>query len=697
MEYILQLLRQVAFFFDQVTYGLIPSAYELIFYLANINLVDNSLVVSLIGRIYLLLGIFMLFKVSFSIMQYIVDPNAFSDKSKGFGKLVTNSLVSVVLLATVPFIFSMAYELQSKIILSNVIPRVILGDTSYDDYSEGTVDEAAVEDQRKEIHSIAVDLQFTLFSAFYSLSNDKTQGFTECVPTDEFPNSNIIGSADMVNNKDCWGAVEKPMTEELHKQGGTLRGIFKYCEDSSCSHVGDDRNFSTLGSLLWWKKGGGLDLNFTVIYFPLISALVGGYILLLLVTFSIEIAARVFKLLFLQAVAPIAIVSYIDPKESASNGKLHSWISESVKTYTSLFLRLAVIYLAIYLIKLITSVVFTAIDPTTSKSIYYGELSAPEELNMFIFLLLILGIFTFAKQVPKMIESIFNIKSSGDLNLNPFKAIGGNAGATALIGGAVGLAAGGAAAAMQRHQLGGGIGRSALSGVGGALTGAFGGAKNGFMSGGKGYVGAGLKQGGRTAWNMYDRHGTTFGSRLRAGFQNTTGAPMDSFIDKQKAEAYKGTMDGIKTIKDNAKSWALRADANGHANHQEYANAYAVVERMKAQGIVSGDAWAQAQRNLSNYEAEIYKQYVDGGHLGTEDRAIIDQINFTAKENRGFDGYHDSDGKALSASDWNSLNNIASEVKKANTELARSNSAQDHSHAEESAKRRAQRGWRSKQ
>ena len=152
---------------------------------------------------------------------------------------------------------------------------------------------------------------------------------------------------------------------------------------------------------------------------PIISCIVGGYLLLLLVTFAIDIAARVFKLMFLQMVAPIAIISHIDPKESASNGRLHNWAVECGKTYVSLFLRLAVIYLAVQLIRLLTSVVFTAM--TDSGSLYYNGLAPEGTLNIFVYILLILGIFTFAKKLPQMIESIFNIKLSGELNLNPFK------------------------------------------------------------------------------------------------------------------------------------------------------------------------------------------------------------------------------------------------------------------------------------
>lgn len=440
MELLWQALRQVVFILDQVTYGLIPAAYELIFYLANVNLFDNDILTGVINRVYLLLGIFMLFKIAFSLIQYMIDPNTFSDKSKGFGKLITNTLVAVVLLVMTPTIFEKAYELQGDIILSNAIPRVVLGDTSYTDFTTNSKkQEKKVKQQQADVHSMGVDVQFTLFSAFYYLNTkDDENGFTACKPTSDHPISNVLGSSDMVNGE-CWSAVQEPLTTELHKQGGTLRGLFKYTDSQTSdgtkctNNVCDERDFATFGKLLWWIKAGG-NSPFTIEYFPVISAIVGGYLLLLLVTFAIDIAVRVFKLLFLQAVAPIAIISYMDPKESVSSGKFHNWLVECGKTYGSLFLRLAVIYFAILLVRIMTTQVFGA-----TGDIYYNGVKPTDTMNMFVYVFLVLGIFTFAKKVPQMIESIFGIKGSGELNLNPFKsgtALGALAGG--VVGGTLG-------------------------------------------------------------------------------------------------------------------------------------------------------------------------------------------------------------------------------------------------------------------
>ncbi|MCI9084209.1 MAG: hypothetical protein HFH46_01160, partial [Bacilli bacterium] len=161
-EVVIPLLRTISFFFDNIVYGLITPCYELLIYLSKVDLVTgNEFIAVLINRVYVLLGIFMLFKVSFSIVQYIVDPNAFTDSSKGFGKLVTNCLLSIVLLVSIPWIFQKAYELQGYIINSNAIGTLIMGTQfSSNDVSVDITNE----EESGETTSMAKDVQFLMFS-----------------------------------------------------------------------------------------------------------------------------------------------------------------------------------------------------------------------------------------------------------------------------------------------------------------------------------------------------------------------------------------------------------------------------------------------------------------------------------------------------------------------------------------------------
>lgn len=430
MDILQNIFRAIMFFLDNVVYGLIPEIYKVFIFLSELNLYstdETNPLYQLVSHVYVLLGIFMLFKVSFSLLQYLVDPNAFRDSSKGIGKLVTNVLVALVLLVSVPYIFSAAMELQSTIVQENVIGQLILGRNASDD-SDGL--------SLEKVDAMAKDLQFMLYGTFYRVNTDV---IGECAGT-----SGVFGSKDTATYNDggCLEALNQFVSSDdnASANGVTLYSFYKYApaegtDQGNCvGNVCDDRKFSDFGTLLYGKEDGQYVIN----YMPFISAAAGIYVVFLLISFTIDIAVRAIKLCFLQMVAPIAIVSYIDPKESIGSGKLNNWIKECASTYFSLFLRLATIFFVMLLIEMISSSILA------DGNYISGQIHEAGDYSIWIYLFLVIGAFMFAKQVPKMIESIFGIKGSGELSLNPFK----NAGMVALagVGATAGAAVGSAAA-----------------------------------------------------------------------------------------------------------------------------------------------------------------------------------------------------------------------------------------------------------
>ena len=550
MIFIQQQIRQLLFFLDNAVYSLISNAYELILYLANVNLVkNNDVLIGLISRVYLILGIFMLFKVSFSVIQYIIDPNAFSDSSKGFGKLITNTLVSLVLLVAVPSIFDELYDIQRIIIQSNAIPNLVLGT-----HLSGTTESA------EQMSSMARDVEFSIFGAFATINTDE-KGFPDCEPNQQYPAANVLGSADMVLRDNCFNSMKDEMVAELNNHGGKLSDFFTYAGDGEGCHDGicDKRKFSSYANLLWWAKSDVFVLN----YLPIVPTVIGGYLLLLLVVFAIDVAVRAFKLMFLQAVAPISIISYIDPKESASNSKLYKWIIETLTTFLSLFLRLAIIFLVVQLVNMLTSQIF---KPLTSDGtgIYIEGVMPSETMHIFVYIFLILGLFTFAKQVPKMIENLFpGFKGAGDLNLNPLKALP-TAAIGAVAGGAAGAVAGGASrgiASFNTHKaLGHGTGRSLLGGALGTGAGVVSGAATGVQNQGKGSIGRAIQLGGRTTRNVRNRDAAGFLSRTGARMQIASGGPLPLESYKQKTDRYQKLIDNKNNLKSNLEGYATGTD-----------------------------------------------------------------------------------------------------------------------------------------
>lgn len=723
MDALNQMLRTIMFFIDNIIYGLISSAYELIAYLANVNLFSNPYIQDIVSRVYLLLGVFMLFKVSFSVIQYIIDPSSFSESGKGFGKLTTNILVALVLLISVPSLFSWAFELQNKIVTSNLIPNLIMGNSS-----SGVTEEDGEDNFATQARNMARDVQYIMFGAFYRINSNSSDkgGIPQCAPTSEFPSTDVFGSRDMVNNPNtsendgeqqtCLEALDVEMAKEgpVKSRGINLGDFFKQLKsvpmegadnvvgtvtvDGQKYSVVDNRNFSSFDSMLWWKIDGKAE--YAINYTPLISTIAGGYVLLLLITFCIDIAARAIKLCFLQMIAPIAIVSYIDPKESASQGKLHNWATECLKTFFSLFLRLATIFLALKLVQIVADTIMSQGKDTSS--LFEDGINPPDSLNIWIILFLILGIFTFAKQVPKMIESIFGIKMSGEMGLNPFKSLRENVGFTALSAGAVGGLANAASSFATGYRLSGGglkgVGHGLRSGAVGAVGGSLLGGYGGFKTGGKGgYFGAGMKAAGNSAWRMEDRHGTTLASRLAADFQNLSGSPMTADIQEKNSKTYDAVNKATKGINDNADKWMA-------GSHRDFIKAKAAAEATQKNLVMkqrSGGTAAEinalaAQNNiaqdiLDSVQKRARREYFDT-RLNAEDKASLEFINRTNRENKNYDGFDGND-----VTNWDELNALNKSVKTANDNLKASDTYENAHTAKEAVVRKAQYGWRKNQ
>ena len=95
--------------------------------LGNGSLLTDETLLEFYERIGLLIGLFMTFRVIFSLIQYVINPDMMIDKSKGLFNIIKRIIFVVVLLGTTPYIFKLAFNVQNMIIDSNIIPKVITG------------------------------------------------------------------------------------------------------------------------------------------------------------------------------------------------------------------------------------------------------------------------------------------------------------------------------------------------------------------------------------------------------------------------------------------------------------------------------------------------------------------------------------------------------------------------------------------
>ena len=91
-NWFMDIVRQIFGFFDELVYGLFEPVLYGIFDMSGI-ITNSSLFTGIYKRLYVILGVFMAFKLMFSFFQYLVNPDDMTDKSKGVGKLFMNVFI----------------------------------------------------------------------------------------------------------------------------------------------------------------------------------------------------------------------------------------------------------------------------------------------------------------------------------------------------------------------------------------------------------------------------------------------------------------------------------------------------------------------------------------------------------------------------------------------------------------------------
>lgn len=385
------LIRTFFFSLDKIVFGFIPRIYNLLMSIARTSILSQANIADMADRIYKLLAVFMIFKVTFSLIMYVVNPDDFSDKSKGISKLVTNIVFSLLILILTPYIFRYAYQFQTIILEDNSLVTLIFGEDG--DSSSNVLAGAG--------SSIAYTTMIPFFSPDTSLVNS-------CV--------NIVEQSstgkNTINPK-CFGYKinDNGTLESVDNSQDTLAKIAKDSDDFDEGELKNytigivNQNFSATFRLdMATAKTGS---QFVINYNYIISTVLGVIVCLILVSFCLDVAMRSIKLSFLQLIAPIPILSYIDPK-SGKDGMFKKWYQMCLKTFASLFLKLLALYFAIYIIGRINGI----------SDIITGEYQSSILVKIFI----IIGALMFAKNFTKILEGL-GIKLDGGFQLNPLRKV----------------------------------------------------------------------------------------------------------------------------------------------------------------------------------------------------------------------------------------------------------------------------------
>lgn len=247
---ILKSLRTLMMAICELVYNLIVFCFDVFQKLGTAQIVSDAAVNGIFNKISLILGIFMIFRLTFAAIQYIINPDLMTDKNKGAGNIIKKVIITIVLLGSVNYIFKIAYDIQNYINEDNVLGRVLLGD----------IDSKYKNEPGKMVAN-------NLFKTFFRINEDISD-----------------------KNDYEWEIIEA-------SGGVDFTPIYRNLNETGINTKTNEEEF------VYKMDGYGVGI--------LAIGLAGLYVIFM---FTIQVAVRLFQLAYLQIIAPIPIMMYITPK-----------------------------------------------------------------------------------------------------------------------------------------------------------------------------------------------------------------------------------------------------------------------------------------------------------------------------------------------------------------------------------------------
>lgn len=280
-------IRSFVAVLDGIIYGLFGMLIKAYFKMSEIDLLVPALQ-EMKTRLYIFVAIFMIFRVTISLLQAMVNPDIANDKKNGIGNLVSRVVISLVLLVAVPvlmdnILFGSTNGVSNQQIVASIIPKIILGSSG-----DAMSDEGNQENIGQHIASAT-------YNAFFTIDEDCGEG------------------------------------EEYKLDNMKVSSIVEHVADK-CENEHKDK---------YYKYN----------YSYLISTICGAVMIIMIIGYSLDVVTRILKLQVLQVLAPIPIVAYIDPGKGKDT-LFSTWLKTLVSTYCDFFIKLASLYFVIFIMLL---------------------------------------------------------------------------------------------------------------------------------------------------------------------------------------------------------------------------------------------------------------------------------------------------------------------------------------------------------
>lgn len=430
---ILDGFRSIMAGLDRVVYNLLSVIYEIFFNVATANIISGQTVKTFYSRVQLILGVVIMFKVAISLFNGIMNPDSLNDGKNGFSSIIKRVvMVLIMFVLMVPLnipnagnsddytsnsqsswnarmnengiLFGTLYEVQSRLLSQNIVSKLILGT----DYS-------ASNDEDDDPNSISNFANDTLHLNVNENEYEKAARQLSSIVLRCFVTINLeseYGDPAEDDDRMCKEDSE-PKLENYDKSYAVYED-----DDSTASEI-----LAEINQKCDIETGYGGE-RYAYNYLFGFSTIVGVLFVIIIVSFTVDAAIRVFKLAILRLIAPIPIISYIDPKTEST---FQNWVKILGKTFADLFVRLAIINFVIFFIREFGT---NSLGVTVAGNGLVGVFS-----KIFIYL----GLLMFAKEAPKFIADSLGIKDTGKFKL--FGGLGRLHATGSMLAGTVGSAA----------------------------------------------------------------------------------------------------------------------------------------------------------------------------------------------------------------------------------------------------------------
>ena len=387
--------RMIMSLLDSIGVALLGAIYKIFYMVANATIIKGEVLKVFYSRIQLILGILMIFKLAMTILNIIINPDLIKDQKQGTGKVVTRIVVALFMLTLVipinipnakadslnayindhGILFGFLYKTQDTILSENIIAKLVLGVPSDSSTSLSV----------NNLDDVGNTMASTVLKVFVRIN----------VKDEEEPICDNENKGDPCPNVVC--------PDEVNAS--------HYAEDNVdpqiiLDHINED-------------CGSGSDHRYAFVYTPFLGAVFMIIMALIIAGFTVDIAVRAIKLAVLRLIAPVPIISYINPPKQGG-GAFDNWTKSLISTYVDLFVRLAIVYFGLFLIR---SLLDTGLD------VFGGDAAsnAPVFYVGMAFIFIILGILVFMKQAPQFIKDVLGIKGKPMGNVGLSSLLGGTA------------------------------------------------------------------------------------------------------------------------------------------------------------------------------------------------------------------------------------------------------------------------------